>query len=703
VQPANANGSGIGNRTYAFKPVNFTTFDSAATPRSQSGAVADGSSKIVTIKLAGIRDTAGNPVPDGATVVVTALAVGLATPDGCCGIDSFGGTIVNGAPNNFDSRFKTFTVTNGQIEIQYDPGNVQLGVGDVRTANIQILPARPDGSGIGNRVFTIVPVTLSSPAAAPANITVVPATVLADAHDNRVVVTVKNIVDAIGEPVPDGTTVVVTAQAVGLATPNGCCGIDSAGGTIINGAANNFDGRYKTFTVQGGQVQIVYSSMPVAIGTRQSGVARVQLQPATPAGAGIGGRAFAIADVTLTSYQTADGVATPASAVADGFSKIVNVKLTGIRDTAGNLVPDGATVVVTARAVGLATPDGCCGIDSIGGNIVNGNPNNFDDRFRNFTVSLGQIDVQYDPADVKIGVGDVRTANIQAMPARPDGSGIGNRAFAIVPVTLSSVSVPAGNVQVSPSSVLADAHDNRTTVTVSGITDTLGNPAPNGTTVIVTAQPVGMATPDGCCGIDSAGGTIVTGADDPFDARFKIHTTTGGQVQVTYSSTPVANATRQPSTARVQLQPASPAGAGIGNRAFAVGNVLLSAYQTADILGAGTLAQGASATYTVTNIVDTSGNPVPDGATIIATVQAVGLATPDGCCGIDSAGGTITNGSTDIFDGRYKVFTVQNGAISINFTAPAQPGTSNIQLVPAKADGFGIGGRAFAVKAVSIQ
>jgi hypothetical protein len=700
VLPANSNGSPTTNRTIAVKPITFTTFDTAATPRSQSGVIADGASKIVTIKVDGIRDTNGSLVPDGATVVVTAQQVNLITPDGCCFINSQGGNIVNGADNPFDSRFKTFTVTNGQIEIQYDPGPVQLAVGDVRTANIQLLPARPDGSGIGNHVFTIVPLVLSSPSVAQANISITPPTVLADAADNRVVVTVNNIVDALGNPVPDGTTVVVTAQQVSLITPDGCCFINSAGGTIINGAANS-DANYKTFTVTGGQLHIVYSSTPVALAARQSATARVQVRPATPAGVGIGGRVFAVADVSLTGYQTADAVATPATVIADGFSKIVTITLTGIRDTAGNLAPDGARVVATAEQVNLITPDGCCFINSAGGTIVNGTVN-ADSRFKTFTVALGQVEIQYDPGNVQVPVGEIRTANIQVLPARPDGSGISNRVFAVVPVTLSSESAATVSVAVNPTAVLANAHDNRTTITVSNITDSSGSPVPDGTKVIVTAQSVNFVTPDGCCFINSAGGTIVNGAANS-DTRFKTFTVTSGQFQIVYSSAPVARNTRDPATARIQLLPATPAGAGISNRTFAVADVTLAAFQSADIAGAGSLAPGASAAYTVTNIVDTSGHPVPDGTTVVVTAASASLVTPDGCCFIGSADGTITNGTMNTFDARFKNFIVQNGSITINFTAPAQNGTSVIQLLPAQPDGSGIGNKTFAVKSVSVQ
>ena len=703
VLPANSNGSGIGNRTIAVQAVTFTTFDTAATPRSQSAIIADGAPKVVTLKLAGIRDTAGKLVPDGSTVVVTAQSVSLITQDGCCFINSAGGTIVNGVTNAIDSRFKTFTVSSGQVEIQYDPGTVKVPVGQVLTANVQVLPARPDGSGIGNRVFALIPITLSSPSVQPINVTVSPGSLLGNGHDNRATITVKNIVDGLGNPVPDGTTIVVSAQSVSLITTDGCCFINSAGGAIVNGLDNPFDTRFKTFTVTGGQVQIVYSAAPVAIGTNQSATARIQLLPASPSGAGIGNRVFAVADLTLTGFHSSNAVANPSGVVADGFSKIVTVRLTGIRDTADNLVPDGATVVATAQSVGLVTADGCCFINSAGGTIVNGANNVFDARYKTFTVTSGQVEIQYDPGTVQVPVGQILTANVQVLPAKPDGSGISNRVFSVTPIALSSPSVQPVNVTINPGSALANGHDNRVTITVSNIVDGVGSLVPNGTSVLVSAQSVGWVTTDGCCFINSAGGTVVNGANHPTDPRFKIFTVTGGQIQVIYSVAPVALNTQTPATARVQFLPATPSGNGIGNRAFAIADVSLAAFQSADITGAGAVARNASTTYTISNILDSSGNPVPDGTTVLATAQSVGWLTPDGCCFVSSIGGAITNGTANVNDNRFRTFKVQGGSITVNFTAPASVGTSVIQLLPGRPNETGIGSRTFAIKSVNIQ
>jgi hypothetical protein len=710
VLPADANGNRVGFQAIAVEPVTLTTYDTAATPRSQSAAIADGAPKIVTIALTGIRDTAGNLVPDGARVAVTALQIGVSPPEGPCCVNSAGGTIVNGdgtSPN--DGRFKVFTLTNGRVDIQYDTGSVVLAVGDVRVANVQVLPADAAGSRIGFTAFAVVPVTLSSPSVAPANVTVVPGSVLADGGDNRVVVTLTNVVDAAGSPVPDGTDVAVTALQIGVSAPDGTCCVNSAGGSIVNSAVSSpNDGRFRVLTIQGGRVDIVYSTAgAVKLEARQSSVARVQVLPADAAGSRIGFRAMAVADVTLTGMDAATGVANPPSAVADGRPKTVTVTLTSIRDTAGNLVPDGARVAVTAGQIGVSPPDGPCCVNSAGGSIVNGegtSPN--DGRFRFFTIAGGRVDIHYDPGSVLLDAGTVAIANVQVLPADPLGSRIGFRAFSVVPVTLSSASVPAANVSVVPTSVLADGGDNQVTVTLTGIVDALGNSVPDGTKVAVTAGQIGVSAPDGTCCVNSAGGSIANSAvSSPNDGRFRVLTIQGGQVQIVYSAQGATKLeTRQSTTARVQVLPADAAGNRIGFRAFAVADVALTGYFSASVSGPGTLAPGAQATYVASSILDTAGNPVPDGARVAVTTLQIGVTAPDGTCCVNSTGGTILNGEgAALNDGRFTLFTVQGGSISIDFQAPVTAGTSVIQLLPADPAGNRIGFRAFAVKSVAIE
>lgn len=705
VIPADASGSRIGFKATAVGEVNLVSVDTAASPRSQSSAIADGVSKTVIVKLESIRDSFGNIVPDGSRIAVTTHQIGVNFPDGTCCVNSVGGTIVNSegtSPN--DSRFFVFTVTNGEIEVHYDTGAVLLGTSEVRIANLQYLPAEANGSRIGFRAFTIVPITLSSPNA-PASVTAVPASLLADVGDNRTLITLSKIVDAIGNPVPDGTKIAVTTQQIGVNPPEGGCCVNSAGGTIINGQGTSpNDSRFSFFTVQNNQVEIVYSSMPVALPSRASAISRVQILPADVNGSRIGFKAFSVVDINLVGYETAEALAQPPGVIADG-QDLVTVTLTGIRDTQGNLVPDGAKIAITTLQIGVNFPDGSCCVNSAGGSITNSEGLSANDtRFVYFTVNSGQVTITYDPAGVLVPAGEVATANLQIVPATPTGNTIGFRAFRVVPITLSSPSADVANITVIPASVLADGANNQSQVTVSQIKDAVGNTAPNGNKVSVTTQQIGVNYTDGACCVNSAGGTITNSAvTSPNDSRFKVITIQSGKAIVDYSSTPVTLESRTSATGRVQILPADINGNRIGFRTFALAEVALAGYFSADIAGPGTLAPNTQVNYTVTNIRDTSGNLVPNGSKIAVTTQQIGVQNPDGSCCVNSIGGTLTGEGIAANDGRFQTYTIVDGAITISYQAPATTGTAALQLIPADPNKNRIGFRTFAVKAVEVS
>jgi len=186
-------------------------------------------------------------------------------------------------------------VLNGRVVIQYDPANVLLGVGDIRTAQVQVLPANAAGDRIGSRTCVTAPVILSSAGTLPGNVTVLPASVLADGADRRVVVTVSDIMDSTGNPVPDGTKVAVTARDLNLVTPDNCCFISSARGTILNGTAAPADARFRFFTVQGGTI-----SIDVQAPAQANVTSTLQLLPALPDGNRIGSRTFAVKAIAIT-------------------------------------------------------------------------------------------------------------------------------------------------------------------------------------------------------------------------------------------------------------------------------------------------------------------------------------------------------------------------------------------------------------------
>jgi len=704
VVPADAAGNVAATRAITLRAIDLASFDTASTALSQSAVVADGLAKVVTVTLAGIRDVTGRLVPDGTKLAVSAADTQFTQPDGFGSIRSDGGSIVNGEPTPNDSRFRTFTVEDGRVVVHYDPAPVLLAGNTTAVARVHALPARPDGGLIGTRAFASVAITLSSPRVDPMDVAVLPPSVLADdSNDHRVVVRVAPVTDTAGNPVPDGTLVAASAADTQFTQPDGTGAIRSAGGTITNGTTAANDPRFQVIPVSGGSLEIVYSTLGVALSSRTSATARVHLLPATPAGNVIGTRAFALAGVALTSYQDAAVSTDPASAsaVADGFPKTVVVTLSGVTDTAGSLVPDGARVAVSADDTQFTQPDGFGAIRSAGGTITNGTPTPGDPRFKTLEVEGGRVEVHYDPGPVRLSGNETATARVHLLPARPDGSYIGTRAFLAVPITLSSPTAAEADVTIVPPAVLADDSDaHRVIVTVAPVTDVAGTVVPDGTLVGVSAADTQFTQPDGTGAIRSAGGTIVNGAPSPNDGRFRAIPVTGGTLEVVYSTAGVALGARRSDTARVHMVPARPDGGIIGTRAFAAAGVTLAGYLDADIDGPGLLAPGATATYTVSAIVDTAGGTVPDGARIAASVADTGFTQPDGTGGIRSFGGTIVNGEPTPNDGRFRTFTVSGGRIVVEVQATGG-GPAVLHLVPARPDGTLIGTRAFTLKTIA--
>ncbi|HTL48656.1 MAG TPA: Ig-like domain-containing protein [Verrucomicrobiae bacterium] len=698
VLPANSNGSRTSDTALAYTPVTLTSFESVGTTRSQTSVVADGLEKILTVTFTGARDTAGQPVPDGTPFVVTVEPHCFRDASNSSCIGSAGGSLLSGdaSPDGFGLR--RHVLAGGEAEVQYSPGGTTLPYPNTAIANLQFLPSRPNGSRIGDYAFQFTPVTLSSaqsPTVSSAS------SVYADTGDNRVIVTLSDFKDSLGNPVPDGTKVVVTAEAHCFrnASDNSCIG--SAGGVIISGT-NSPDGfGLKVHDIQNGQTQVTYSALGVGMQTLNSGTVNVQVLPSRPNGSRIGDYAIVAVPFAAAGVQAAISSANPTAVVADGSSKSVTITLTNIRDTSGNVLPDGAQVVLTAEGHCFRNPSDNSCIDSRGGLITTGtaSPDGF--GLKVHVVSGGQITATYDPSSVALEFPDVQTARIQVLPAKPNGGRLGDYAFAVVPVALSSIQ--QAQVSVVPPSVFADNSANLSVITLSNIKDAAGNNVPNGSKVVATAGAFCFRNPtDNTC-VDSRGGAITTGTASPDGFDLKAHTVQSGSTQITYSAAPIALEAREAALANVQILPSQPNGSRIGNRAFTLAPVTLAGYQSADVTGPGQVTPGGTASYVVSNIRDTSGNLVPDGAKVLVTASAVCFRDPETNNCIGSAGGGVTNGtaSPDGFD--LKAFAIQGGQFTVQFQAPAGTGVSVLQLLPGKPGNQRTGNKAFTLKSISVQ
>lgn len=719
VLPANASGTRTSISALAVATVSVVPIDTAAAPRSASATLGDGGLNLITITLTDLRDASGARVPDGVQIVVSSLS-GCAHRDrnGGCLFPSAEGQFANGAPApdfGADLRARLYTVTNGSVVVQYDASTVQVPVGSTLTALIQFLPATAGGVRIGSNSFAVVPITLTSASASSTHVSVQPASVLADGGDRRTTITVTGITDSVGTPVANGTKVVVsTLGGCAHRAADGSC-IFNGGGVIINGVqAPEFgaDDRAHVLTVQNGQLQIIFSSLGVALLPRQTATVTVQVLPATPAGVRIGSRSFVTADVTLAGYQSGSVVVDPTSVIADGKSKTVDIFISGILDAAGAPVPDGSLVVASTHG-GCTHRDtaGGCLFQTAEGNIINGTASpdfGVDDRrARVLTVTSGQLHIQYDPAGTLVNAGETRQATIAVVPATPSGTRISQYSFITANVLLSSAVADGTHLTVTPQFAVANRADNRVTLTLTNLTDAAGLPVPDGSKIAVST--LGGCTHravNGDC-IYTPEGVIVNGELSPElgnDRRLTILTVQNGSVEAIYSASPLELGSPFTDAQTIAFLPATPAGLRIGQRSIANATIALRSIGGADIAGSGTIATNGSATYTVTNVVDTAGAPLPDGTRVaVSTLGGCTHRDPNGGCLFPAVEPSITNGtaSSELSDGRLRVFTISGGQLSINVQAGGA-GAAVLQLLPARPDGTRIRDRSFAVKSITV-
>jgi len=90
---------------------------------------------------------------------VTVTAAGFVAINNGNYVQSTGGTIVNGNSSPSGSNYKLFTTVNGSVTVTYSTAGASGG-----TANVQILPAKPDGTVIGNTTLVggVWPITITN-------------------------------------------------------------------------------------------------------------------------------------------------------------------------------------------------------------------------------------------------------------------------------------------------------------------------------------------------------------------------------------------------------------------------------------------------------------------------------------------------------------------------------------------------------------
>jgi hypothetical protein len=267
-----------------------------------------------------------------------------------------------------------------------------------------------------------VPVQLLAPGSAMASAT--PSDVFSDNGDHRSQIVFTGLLDADGvTPVPDGAKVALATGNCFARNPDSTC-IFSAGGSLLSagttpgdGTPSPSNGSFFVFTVAGGQVRAVYSDLNVTSTVNQTQVANVAAVPADINGNVLVNTSFAVAAVQLRGATSAVASGPATLSLAGGTG---TVTFSGIKDSAGNTVPDGTVVAVATGNCITRDLNSNCNFSS-GGTIVDGTTSSSNSAYKTFTVTNGSVTVTYSTAGASVG-----TATVQLAPARPDTSVIAN-------------------------------------------------------------------------------------------------------------------------------------------------------------------------------------------------------------------------------------------------------------------------------------
>ncbi len=396
----------------------LTTAQGSASP---TAVHADGGDYRSQITMSNFKDSTGNPVPDGTVIGLSAASCATVTTSGSC-ITSAGGKIIGGTTASNNNNFQLFTITNGQVVAQYSSQGVAVSSGQ-KTAAVQIAPATPQGTVISTTAVGTISVQLMAPSTA--TVAFNPDDVFSDGGAHLSQITISGLLDANGTPVPDGAKVGLSAVSCAAVTSGGSC-ITSAGGQILSAGVSPGDGtvvsgnsNFRMFTVAGGQVQSAYSDQSVSSGVNQTQIARVAVVPLDSTGSTVlTTTAFGSGAVNLhgTSSATANGPGT--LSISGGGSGTIT--FSGIKDSAGNTVPDGTIVLATTGNCSTTNTSGSCN-SSTGGTISGGTTSTWNGNYQQFTVVSGSVTMTYSAAGASVG-----TARVQIIPAKSDGTGIGS-------------------------------------------------------------------------------------------------------------------------------------------------------------------------------------------------------------------------------------------------------------------------------------
>lgn len=524
--------------------------DSAGSLLQQRGVTRRPLSLLAPANAVGVSDPP-SLLAVGERVVASAAPCGGRDQGGFCIPSVSGAQILNGAPAAAGPSYRLFTIENGAVSVQFGDEGITASVGQTKEANVILLQSGPNGELLEQKAIAAVPIPLVG--VTSATVVATPTMLEADGTDRRASITVSNIRDALGNPVPDGTRIGLSASFCATRI-GGFCIIPDVSATIVGGEATAPS--FRTFTVRASQIVGELSTLGITVASG-SKTAIVQVAAMRPNGTLISQEAVATAEVELVPAGADRMAAAPVDLFADGSSR-----LSSLTFSLGS-VPNGSQVALTVSDCAATDDLGAC-IPSTGGTILTGGtmpsdgaPANGDPRFRLFTVTGGQVKAAYSAEGQKAGVGESPIARISVVPADGAGNVTSTTALVTGEVRLRGMTFAIASGPATLPLVGGEA-----TITFSGIRDAIGNTVPDGTMVLVTAAPCGTFDEAGLCN-DSASGTLLDGSPSVEGPDYRAYSVTSGSVSVTYSTSGASLG-----VARIQMAPAASDGTLIGTKSL---------------------------------------------------------------------------------------------------------------------------------------
>jgi hypothetical protein len=643
---------------------------------------------VVDVDVHHAHDARSHLLPDSARLLVS--ATNNASWNTCCYITSWGGTIADGTPSPTSSIYKFFPLLHNAFRTTW----TQQGIGAVTTtqeriSTVQVLAGDDGGNRLDMRVLGTADIRILGPMNAQGSAT--ESYLFGDGNLFTTNVRFEHILDTHGNPLPEGSKVVVTAANNNTWTS--CCYVGSAGGVIVNGDPSPTGG-FKVFTINGGGVDVTYGNQGLVSGPGETKTANIVLAQSGANGERLDMTALGIVPVLTVGTTTAQLSASPSAMYADGTDFRSTITIASIKDSRGRLVPDGTLVGVSA--VNNAAFTSCCYVGSAGGVIIGGTPAPNNSNFRIFPVASGQVVVEYSSQGVVVSEGE-RVASVMVVAANSTGNVISQLVLGSVPVRL--LAPASATVSIEPQNVTAFAPSMIAQITIRDIKSSDGLRLPDGSKIGLSA--VNNAGFTSCCYVGSAGGSILSSGTTAGDgvgatnnSNFRIFTIAGGEVHAVWDGNPIQAGVEELKTANVMVVPADRNGAVLTQRVLGTGPVQINGVTSAVVTAPATLKIPGTASVTFTAIRDKAGNVVPDGTPVAVTVA--NNATFSSCCYNGSIGGSITNGNPSPSGVIWKWYSVQNGSITVEYSTQgvsSAPSTVRIQMVPATRDGTAYGQR----------